>query len=181
MTSHQPQRETIRYTFATLGIGGAMVAATERGICALMLGENEAMLLGEMRGDFSHATLTRDDHALAPALDAIQDYFAGNTVPTLDPHGTPFQLRVWAALCAIPRGQTRSYSQLARAIGQPTAVRAVGHACASNKIAILIPCHRALRADGSLAGFRWGLDHKQQLIDIERGNAPLYPAAVSRV
>ncbi|HWE64762.1 MAG TPA: bifunctional DNA-binding transcriptional regulator/O6-methylguanine-DNA methyltransferase Ada [Chloroflexota bacterium] len=160
----------IHYTTATSPLGWLLVAATERGICVVRFGESAADLEQALAREFSAATLERDDAALQPWVDALARYLDGRQprldLP-LDVQATAFQSRVWEALRAIPYGSTRSYSQIARAIGQPTAARAVAQACASNPAALIIPCHRVVRDDGSLSGYRWGVERKRSLLARE--------------
>ena len=158
----------VSYTTAHCILGSILLAWTAQGLCAALPGTDAAALLHELRRRLPDAQL----HALA--ADSAQERSAAvlaalNGAPgplsfALDPRGTEFQQRVWQALRNIPAGQTRSYAQLAQAIAQPGAVRAVGSACGANPIAVLIPCHRVVRSDGSLGGFHWGLDLKQQLL-----------------
>ncbi len=148
-----------------------LVAAAGRGICALFLGDSVEELERELRDEFNAAELRRDDHALRADAKNLREYLRGRSAaPDLSVEliGGEFQRRVWDALRNIPFGQTRSYQQVAEMIGQPAAVRAVANACASNRIALLIPCHRVVRADGSLAGYRWKAERKERLLDLER-------------
>lgn len=164
----------IRWTVLDTVIGQALIAATERGLCAIALGDDARALESELRGEFPNATITRvdagQDDFLAPRVRAVADLFAGKRgqVP-LELIGTAFQQRVWESLMKIPRGETRSYAELASAIGRPGAARAVARACAQNRIAILVPCHRIIRGDGSLGGYRWGLPRKDSLLQQEGG------------
>ena len=126
--------------------------------------------LGHVRAEFPAATVERDDALLAPEASALLDHLSGRRPDLdlpLDVQGTAFQARVWAALRAIPRGETRFYAQVAAAIGAPAAVRAVAGACAKNPVALVAPCHRVVRADGSLSGYRWGADRKRRLLEGE--------------
>ncbi len=169
----------IRYATVACPLGRLLIAATERGICAISLGDRDALLEASLRKEFPAAKIRRDRHGLGLAVQAALRYLNGShsrlDLP-LDVRATAFQWRVWSALRSIPRGQTRSYSQIANAIGQPRAIRAVAHACAANPAALLIPCHRAIRSDGQLGGYRWGLKRKQQLLHREntsvRGSSP---------
>ena len=158
----------IAYTTFSSPIGEVLVAATERGICSVKLGDDATALLAE---EFSEAERVRDPQALAAAQRAVLEFLKGDGTLAqlpLDVRGTAFQLRVWEALRAIPRGETRSYQQIARTIGAPRAVRAVGSACGANPAALVIPCHRALRSDGGLGGYAWGLERKKRLLAIEK-------------
>ena len=164
----------IAYTTAACPLGRLLVAATAQGICAVELGDADATLEAELRHDFPRATITRDDAELGEAVAAILQHLAGAR-PRLDlpidAQGTAFQRRVWQALQAIPYGETRTYGALAAALGAPRAARAVGRACATNPVSLLVPCHRAVGADGGLTGYRWGLGRKEALLAAERASA----------
>jgi AraC family transcriptional regulator of adaptative response/methylated-DNA-[protein]-cysteine methyltransferase len=166
--------ERVRYAVCESAVGLVLMAATERGVCSVLLGDSEEALIAELDEEFSAADVRRstaDADALAPWMRALQAHLAREAsrpeLP-LDLRGTAFQLRVWRFLAQIPEGETRTYSQLADAIGAPSSVRAAAAACAANRHAVLIPCHRVLRGDGSLAGYRWGVERKRALIDAER-------------
>jgi len=151
-------------------LGRVLLARSPRGLAALLLGSRDADMLAELRGEFPAATLQRDDAANDAALAAMQALLHGGALPKtlpLDLRGTPFQIRVWQALQAIPHGETRTYAQIAALLGMPKAARAVGSACANNILGLLVPCHRALRSDGGLGGYRWGLERKQAILDVE--------------
>lgn len=158
---------TIRWTLADTAVGSMLLAATDRGICRLGFDEDEAAL----RKRFPRATLIRDDVALRAlvdsAIETVDDPRKGFDLP-LDTGGTPFQQRVWAALRAIPAGETRSYRDIAVAIGLPGGSRAVGQANGANAVAVLIPCHRVVAAGGKLGGYAHGLDRKRELLRRER-------------
>ena len=163
----------IRWSLVDTLLGTALVAATERGICAIELGEDAAGLERKLRAEFPNARIQRvdagSDEFLAPRLRAVAERIAGRGVDVaLDLVGTAFQKRVWDALMKIPAGQTRSYAQLADALGTPKGARAVAGACACNRVAVVVPCHRVIRGDGSLGGYRWGLPTKQVLLERER-------------
>ncbi len=162
----------IDYAIVPCSLGRVLVAATERGVCAVMLGDDDTALSRELAAEFRAAQIIRDDEAIAPWVRAVVAQVDGATrdaaVP-LDLHGTAFQLRVWRALQAIPFGETRSYAQLAAAIGQPSAVRAVAGACASNHASIIVPCHRVIGANGTPTGYRWGIERKRRLLAREHG------------
>lgn len=149
-------------------VGDILAVATPRGLASVRIGP-AAELERDMRAEFAQATVERDDEAMADVMAALTALARGRHAPALpvDVDGTAFQARVWGALREIPAGQTRTYGQVAEAIGSPTAVRAVAHACATNKVALVIPCHRVIRADGSLAGYRWGLSVKQAVLASE--------------
>lgn len=168
----------IRWTTLRTPLGEALVAATERGICAVELGDDADALAQRLRDEFPHADIQRVDHGrddfLAPRLQAVAQRLAGgdSAVP-LDLLGTAFQRRVWDALMKIPHGQTRSYAEIASALETPKAVRAVASACAHNRIAVVVPCHRVIRSDGSLGGYKWGLPLKRELLARESVDAAL--------
>ena len=155
--------------------GHMLLAATQHGICAASLGDDPAEMEADLRREFPEAILERDDAAdnavLAAALSQVR---GGESTPVmLDVMGTPFQRGVWSALRTIPAGETRSYGEIASQIGRPDAVRAVAGACASNPLAVLIPCHRVVRADGEPGGYRWGAERKRALLASEaRGGHP---------
>ena len=150
-------------------VGWVVAAVTERGVAGVRIGAVEPML-DELRGEFPHAKFERDDAAMVDVMRALVALAAGQSAERLplDVRGTAFQARVWAALRDIPAGQTRTYTQVAEQIGDPTAVRAVARACATNPAALTVPCHRVIRGDGSLAGYRWGLVVKATLVESER-------------
>lgn len=159
----------IRYTILQTRLGKTLIAATERGICAIALGDTENKLELELRDEFPAATLKRvdagRDEFIAPKVAAVVDYLAGKkSSVSLELMGTAFQQRVWQALMKIPAGETLSYSQLAAKLRRPKAARAVASACAKNKCAVVVPCHRIIRGDGSLGGYRWGLPLKEKIL-----------------
>jgi len=164
--------EEVRWSLVDTELGTALVATTRRGICMVELGDAPAELESKLRAEFPRARLQRvdagRDEFLAPRLQAVAARLAGkrSEVP-LDLLGTAFQKKVWDALMKIPAGETRSYAQLATELGQPSAARAVASACASNKVAVLVPCHRVVRGDGSPGGYRWGLPLKRKLLQRE--------------
>jgi AraC family transcriptional regulator of adaptative response/methylated-DNA-[protein]-cysteine methyltransferase len=163
--------ETIGFTVVPTPVGQAIVAATERGICMTALGDDRASLEAELRQRFPAATLVDGDAVLAGWAERVVRFItqpgAQPDLP-LDISGTAFQALVWRALQKIPPGQTASYSEIAAALGRKRAVRAVAQACASNKLAVLVPCHRVVRSDGDLAGYRWGIERKRALLARER-------------
>ena len=165
--------EQIRWSLIDTALGAALVAATARGICMVELGSNAVVLEAKLRSEFPRAALERVDAGrhefLAPRLRAVADALAGKPAQVpVDLIGTAFQRRVWDALMRIPRGQTCSYAQIATQLGAPRAARAVASACAHNRVAIVVPCHRVVRGDGSLGGYRWGLPLKQLVLQRER-------------
>ncbi|MHC5114175.1 MAG: bifunctional transcriptional activator/DNA repair enzyme AdaA [Planctomycetota bacterium] len=161
----------ITYAIGETPLGVALAASTGRGVCAAFLGDDAGQVERELRDEFPRATLERDDAALGGVLDALRSMISGDARPELaiELAGTPFQCAVWEALRAIPPGESRTYSEVAASIGRPDAARAVAAACARNRIAVAIPCHRVLRADGGLGGFRWGEERKRSLLDRESG------------
>lgn len=162
---------SIRYTTAATPFGPLLVAATDHGICAVSLGDDAAHLERELAREFPAATIERDDAALQAWSRAIVRYLEGEPLPPglpVDLEGTDFQRRVWQALRAIPHGETRSYGDLAAALGQPSAGRAVAQACARNRVALLVPCHRVVPKGGGTGGYRWGPERKKRLLELER-------------
>ncbi len=163
--------ETIRYTSVETPLGVVVAAATERGVCSIQLGPEESVLTTSLREEFPHAVIERDDESLEELAVVLAGAVRGEPgamrLP-LDVEGTAFQIRVWEALRSIPLGETRTYAQVAAAIGAPRAVRAVGSACGANVVALAVPCHRVLRSDGTLGGYRWGLEAKSALLLAER-------------
>jgi len=159
----------ITYTIVDCSLGRLLVAATGRGICALSMGDSDAKLEAFLRDEYPNAEIHRN--GLHRWVSAIAKHLAGRH-PQLDlpvdVQATAFQWKVWEALRAIPYGSTQSYSEVARALGRPTATRAVARACATNPVAVVIPCHRVVREDGGLGGYRWGLERKQALLEKER-------------
>ena len=154
--------------------GKLLVAATEKGICSVRLGDSAIALETDLRNEFPAARIERHDQSFAQWVREIIQHLEGgrpNLELPLDVRATAFQRRVWEALQKIPYGSTRSYSEVAQAIGQPAAVRAVARACATNPVALVIPCHRVIREDKSLGGYRWGLERKRKLLERERSGA----------
>lgn len=165
--------ERIQFSIVDSSLGRLLAAYTERGVCCVKIGADDRTLEREFRSEFSAAELIPAGPAIHEWIGAIVRVVdeggsgtAAAGVP-LDARGTAFQLRVWKELRRIPRGTTLSYTEVARRIGRPRAVRAVASACAANPVAVLVPCHRVLRSDGSLGGYRWGLERKQELLDRE--------------
>lgn len=161
---------TIHYAVVPVSLGLLLVAVTERGICSVSLGDDEAPLVAALRAELPAAELVRASDARDRLVDAVVAYVEGTSrgeeLP-LDVRATAFQWQVWRALQRIPEGATRSYQEIARELGQPSAARAVARACASNRVAILIPCHRVVRGDGALGGYRWGVARKAALLARE--------------
>jgi AraC family transcriptional regulator of adaptative response/methylated-DNA-[protein]-cysteine methyltransferase len=168
----------ISYTIVDSTMGRLLVAVTERGVCAVRMGDEDAALEQDLREEFPHAQITREDSALRETVEKILNHLDSDEprldLP-LDIRSTAFQRQVWEKLRAIPYGQTVSYGDVAKSLGKPGAVRAVGRACATNPVALVIPCHRVVREDQSLGGYRWGLDRKKKLLYHERGR-PFSPS-----
>jgi AraC family transcriptional regulator of adaptative response/methylated-DNA-[protein]-cysteine methyltransferase len=170
MPVRTPRTETIRWSLHDCSLGRSLIAGSEKGLCALLLGDDEEMLGKELRRRFRRAQLAPAEHEDARLADAVLAQIDAPGSPIdfpLDLRGSPFQKRVWAALRGIPLGKTASYAEIARAIGAPAATRAVAGACAANPIAVFIPCHRVLRSDGALSGYRWGVERKRELLARE--------------
>jgi AraC family transcriptional regulator of adaptative response/methylated-DNA-[protein]-cysteine methyltransferase len=165
---------SMRYTILDSPLGRLLVAATMRGISSVKLGDSDAALESELRREYPSAALTRDDRRLSASTGVILQHLAGAR-PSLslpvDVQATAFQWRVWRQLQAIPYGQTRSYGDVARRLGRPTAARAVAQACARNPVALVIPCHRVVSGDGTSGGYRWGVERKKALLEQERRRA----------
>ena len=174
---------SIGYTVANCPLGRVLVAATERGVCMVSLGDADAVLEAALVSEYPNAEIHRDAPELAKWVKAILSNLNGHErrldLP-LDVEATAFQRRVWQELRRIPYGRTRSYTEVARAIGRPRAVRAVARACATNPVSIVVPCHRVVREDGNLAGYRWGLTRKAALIEAERDRTSERRAAAAR-
>ena len=161
----------IRFAVGECWLGSILVAATERGVCAILLGDDPDGLARELQDRFPNARLIGGDaafeHLVARVVGYIEAPGRGLDLP-LDVRGTAFQQQVWQALRAIPPGSTATYSEIAKRLGRPKSVRAVARACASNPVAVAIPCHRVVRTDGSLSGYRWGVERKRALLDREK-------------
>jgi AraC family transcriptional regulator, regulatory protein of adaptative response / methylated-DNA-[protein]-cysteine methyltransferase len=160
-----------------------LVGATERGICSIKMGDTSRLLEDDLRREYPNATMTRDLGKLSPAVTSLVEFVAGQRPPAdlpLDVQGTAFQRKVWARLQRIPLGATRSYGEIAKAIGQPGAARAVARACASNHAALVIPCHRVVAGNGATGGYHWGPARKERLLEIEQGLAAAAPAKRTR-
>ncbi len=161
----------IVYDIVDSPLGRLLVAATAKGLCFLSLGDDDAALVEELEHEFPQAeSITRDQHSIAQSVSLVIDFLEGK-IPhaelPLDVRATAFQRRVWNELIAIPCGETRTYSEIAEILGAPRAQRAVGRACATNPVSLVIPCHRALREDGGLGGYRWGVERKAALLEGE--------------
>lgn len=166
--------ETLGYATGSSPLGCVFIAASDKGLCFVGIEDTEEAAVRTLRGDYPDADL-RPDPALAPmlaqVLSQLTEHPAALDLP-LDLRGTAFQMRVWQALRKIPRGETRTYGQLAQSIGHPKGARAVGRACATNPASIVVPCHRAVGSSGSLTGYRWGLERKRRLLALEASPKP---------
>lgn len=162
----------INFTVVDSRLGKMLVAATEKGVCAVTFGDDGATLETILKTEFPAAEILPDEHNLKNHVNEILQHIEGGRKQIdlpLDLQATAFQMRVWAELRKIPYGETRSYKQVAAAIEQPTAVRAVARACATNPVALVNPCHRVVGSDGKLTGYRWGVERKQQILEREQG------------
>jgi AraC family transcriptional regulator, regulatory protein of adaptative response / methylated-DNA-[protein]-cysteine methyltransferase len=162
---------TIRYVVETCSLGQVLIAATERGVCAVLLGDNVESLVEDLAQRFPSGGRVTGGVEMAELVSAVLRLVDDPTVPIrlpLDLYGSAFQLRVWEALTRIPVGRTVSYAELAAMVAAPSAARAVARASASNHVAIVIPCHRVIRGDGKLSGYRWGIERKRELLERER-------------
>ena len=165
---------TIRYTCTHSPLGRMLVAATEKGICAIQFADTDDELIEGLKREFPFAVRKQDDESMRPWTTTLLDHISGhrlNRALPLDIQATAFQRRVWTHLQSLPFGTTQSYGQVAKAIGKPTAARAVARACATNPVAVAIPCHRVVREDGAMGGYRWGVDRKRTLLDLEQQGA----------
>jgi AraC family transcriptional regulator of adaptative response/methylated-DNA-[protein]-cysteine methyltransferase len=167
-------QERIRFAVGQSSLGAILVASTDKGVVAILLGDDPETLLNDLEKRFPKADLVGGDRAYEERVARIVGFVEAPDTALdlpLDIRGSAFQQRVWEALRKIPAGATASYADIARQIGEPLAVRAVAGACASNKLAIAIPCHRVVRSDGALSGYAWGIDRKRQLLELERRGA----------
>lgn len=164
------RNQSIGYAIGSSSLGQLLIAVTEKGLCAVVLAKTKDEAVAQLQQQFPAADL-QPQSALAPmlkqVLSQLSEHPAALDLP-LDLRATAFQMRVWQALRSIPRGETRTYAQLAKEIGQPTAVRAVARACATNPAAVVVPCHRVIGSNGTLTGYRWGLDRKKKLLELEK-------------
>jgi AraC family transcriptional regulator of adaptative response/methylated-DNA-[protein]-cysteine methyltransferase len=162
---------TITFAIAPTPLGRLLVAATDRGLCAVRFGETATELERDLRQEFHAASLHRDDAAMQKYVEPLVASIRGENTTIdlpLDVRATAFQMKVWEQLRQIPRGETRSYRDIANEIGQPAAVRAVARACATNPVALAVPCHRVVRSNGDISGYRWGVDRKKKLLQGEQ-------------
>ena len=169
---------SMHFAVGECSLGSILVAATDKGVCAIFLGDDPDALLRELQDRFPRAQLVGGDsdfeRTVARVVGLVETPALGLDLP-LDVRGTAFQQRVWEALCDIPAGSTASYTDIARRVGAPRAVRGVAQACAANPVAVAIPCHRVVRSDGALAGYRWGVERKRALLEREAARSPLTP------
>ena len=164
----------INYTIVDCHLGRLLVAGTERGVCAVQFGAQDEELKTALAAEYPAANISSDESGLSEWVEGLLRHLEGSqpalALP-LDLQATAFQTRVWAELRQIPYGATRSYAKVAEAIGQPTATRAVARACATNPVALITPCHRVVRESGQLGGYRWGIERKERLLEMEGDNA----------
>ena len=162
---------TIRYAISDSPLGRLLIAATDKGVCSIQFARSDGELLEGLKREFPFAVRKRDEGALQAWTGALLAKMTGKELDAalpLDIRATAFQRRVWTYLQSIPFGATRSYGQVAKAIGQPSASRAVARACATNPVAVAIPCHRVVREDGNISGYRWGVERKKALLEMEQ-------------
>lgn len=167
------QKTEIVYSIVDCDLGYLLLGNTFRGICAVKLGDRAVDLVQTLNQEFGSAANIREDRQHPEWINQILDTIKGREKDLnfpLDIRSTPFQKQVWQTLQKIPYGETRTYKEVAQELGKPQATRAVGNACSANPVALLIPCHRVLRSDGSLGGYRWGIERKQKLLAIEQHN-----------
>jgi AraC family transcriptional regulator of adaptative response/methylated-DNA-[protein]-cysteine methyltransferase len=166
----EPGAETIEYVTGASSLGEILVARSARGVCAVLIDAESDALRRDLRRRFPGASLVeggRELEELAGRISAFMENPALGLELPLDPRGTEFQQEVWRALREIPAGETVSYTELARRIGRPRSVRAVAQACGANALAVIVPCHRVVRSDGGLSGYRWGIERKRALLAVE--------------
>ena len=169
-SQHDAPLGEIAFATGASTLGTVLVARSARGVCAILIGLEAGELIADLAARFPKNTFVSDDQELRSDLENILRFIENPTRALdldLDIYGTPFQRRVWDALCAIPAGRTVTYTALARRIGEPGSVRAVANACAANAIALAIPCHRVVRSDGTLSGYRWGVERRRALLARE--------------
>lgn len=163
----------LRYITGHCQFGGLLMAVCDQGVAAILLGDDDSAMVGDLQQRFPAATLEEDQAGLAKDMQALLQYIDHpqgklDLQQPLAAHGSEFQKKVWAELAKIPAGQTITYTELAKRVGNPAAVRAVAGACAANPLAMVVPCHRVLRSDGGISGYRWGVERKVKLIELER-------------
>ena len=170
-TAKLDDRLVLHYTVRSSVLGWVLVAATNKGVAAVLLGDEKSALLADLQARYPQAQLVKGGEVLDRWCDTVLEIVAHPSLDHLVPldlqQGTEFQRKVWKGLRNIPPGQTRSYTDLAKAIGCPQSVRAVASACGANPVAVLVPCHRVLRSDGRFGGYRWGLERKLKLLELE--------------
>lgn len=169
-TGKYAMKETIQYTTRESRLGLTLVAASDRGICAILLDDSAQALAANLKARFPGAVIEHNDATLKETAEAVVSYIdqpKGRFAGKLDVRGTEFQRKVWNQLRRIPAGKTASYTEVATALGAPNAVRAVAGACAANALAVVIPCHRVVKSDGALSGYRWGVERKRKLLETE--------------
>ena len=172
------QRIKISYRIVSSSLGYILIANNDRGICSINLGDSPENLIFSLAEEFTQATITQEDSSYQDYQEQILSYIAGkkfNLEFPLALQGTLFQQQVWQSLQRIPYGETRTYGEIASDLGKPTASRPVGNACSANPIALIIPCHRVIRSDRSLGNYRWGIERKQKLIELETKQKNLRP------
>ena len=160
----------VEYELGSCSLGCVLVAISQKGVCAIALGDEPAQLVEWLRQKYPHAVKGSDNAVLLSRLQQVLNFAEwpeSGLKMTLDMDGTDFQKRVWQALQTVPPGQTQSYSDIAQKIGKPAAVRAVASACAANSLALAVPCHRIVRQDGNISGYRWGVERKKLLLQNE--------------
>jgi AraC family transcriptional regulator of adaptative response/methylated-DNA-[protein]-cysteine methyltransferase len=165
----------IDFTIAESPLGRLLLATTARGVCRVMIGDSDGALERELRAEYPQAIVRRNDRVLSAQVRVLLEHLRGRSPHAdlpLDIRATAFQWRVWQHLQAIPYGETRTYRDVAASIGRPSAVRAVARACATNPVALVIPCHRVVRTDGSMGGYRWGIRRKLALLKQEKERRP---------
>ena len=162
--------QEIKFATSECSLGSILVAQSEKGICAILMGDNPDTLVNDLKTRFPNVSLIKTDKELKDAIHHVMNFIETphlGLALRLDIRGTVFQKKVWQALSKIPSGSTLSYSDIANSLGSPKAVRAVAGACAANPLAVAIPCHRVLRSDGGLSGYRWGIERKRLLLERE--------------
>lgn len=162
---------SIQFSISHCSLGSILIASSDVGLCALTLGDDPKELIADLKNIFRNTQLVDNDTKLEPMMKAVIHFIEHPHTPfhlSLDVRGTQFQKRVWQALCEIPLGHTASYADISKRIGKPKSMRAVAQACGANSIAVIIPCHRVIRSDGALSGYRWGVERKAELLRRER-------------
>jgi AraC family transcriptional regulator, regulatory protein of adaptative response / methylated-DNA-[protein]-cysteine methyltransferase len=168
---HGGQGMDIHYTVVRSALGWLLVGATDKGVCSVKLGDTAKGLEEDLKREYPKASIERDLGKESPAVTSLVEFIAGKAAPPklpIDVEGTAFQRRVWKALQRIPFGATRSYGDVAKSVGQPKAARAVALACASNHVALIVPCHRVVQGNGALGGYHWGVARKKKLVALEQ-------------